>query len=107
MGTHLHSLGHTSPFHAQTLLTQTLTDQAGEFGFDSVEEAVAMFTLEPEKPYIVVPCLAAAGIEAPFELRIMSGVPVELVPLPEVKCVVLPVSESGREGGGLQDQGWG
>lgn len=30
-----------------------------------------------------------AGVEAPFEVRIMSGVPIELVPLPEVKCVVV------------------
>ena len=57
----------------------------GQYGFDSMEEAVAMFVLEPETPYVVVPCLAAAGAEAPFELRIMSGVPVELVPLPEVR----------------------
>lgn len=28
-------------------------------------------------------------MEAPFEVRIMSGVPIELVPLPEVKCVVV------------------
>jgi len=55
----------------------------------NMEEAVMLVTLEPETPYVLVPCLATAGIEAPFELRIMSGVPVELVPLPEVKCMVL------------------
>jgi hypothetical protein len=62
----------------------------GQYGFDSMEEAVAMFVLEPETPYVVVPCLAAAGVEAPFELRIMSGVPVELVPLPEVRSGIAP-----------------
>lgn len=71
----------------------------GRYGFDSMEEAVATFILEPETPYLVVPCLAAAGVEAPFELRIMSAVPVELVPLPEVKCVVAQ-GEWGQETSG-------
>ncbi len=66
----------------------------GEYGFTSMEEAVALFVLEPEVPYVVVPCLNEAGVEAPFELRIMSGVPVELVPLPEVKVMVLKVGGS-------------
>ncbi len=38
-----------------------------------------------------VPALAQAGLEAPFELSILSGVPVELVPLPELKSIVLQV----------------
>ncbi|KAG1659729.1 hypothetical protein FOA52_009446 [Chlamydomonas sp. UWO 241] len=60
-----------------------------QFGFDTMEEAVAHFVLEPETPYVVVPCLAGPGIEAPFELRILSSVPVELVPLPELKSFAL------------------
>jgi hypothetical protein len=35
---------------------------------------------------VPVPC---AGMEAPYELRIMSGVALELVPLPELQCTVL------------------
>ncbi len=42
-------------------------------------------TLEPESPYLLVPSLAAAGLEAPFELRLMSSAPLELVPLPEAQ----------------------
>ena len=72
----------------------------GQYGFNSMEEAVAMFVLEPETPYVVVPCLAGAGVEAPFELRIMSGVPVELVPLPEVKCVVVQGEWGADSSGG-------
>lgn len=60
-----------------------------ESGFRSMEEAVINFTMEPGNPYIVIPALHAPGIEAPFELRIMSAVPVELVPLPELKCLAL------------------
>lgn len=70
-----------------TAVKDAATQVYGQYGFDSMEEVVAMFVLEPETPYLVVPCLAGAGVEAPFELRIMSAVPVELVPLPEVKCV--------------------
>ena len=71
----------------------------GRFGFVGMEEAVALVTLEPETPYVVVPCLAGAGVEAPFELRIMSSVPVELVPLPEVKCMVVQ-GEWGKDTSG-------
>lgn len=38
-----------------------------------------------------IPALASPGLEAPFEVRLMSGVAVELVPLPELKSVVLQV----------------
>lgn len=71
-----------------------------EAGFQGMEEAVVSFVLEPEAPYLVVPCLASAGLEAPFELRIMSGVPVELVPLPEEKCITLQGEwKEGNSGG--------
>ncbi|GAX81250.1 hypothetical protein CEUSTIGMA_g8682.t1 [Chlamydomonas eustigma] len=76
------------------------TQVLGEFGFNSMDEAVAMVTLEPETPCIVMPCLASAGLEAPYELRIMSGVPVELVPLPEVKCMVVKGSWGPETSGG-------
>uniref|UniRef100_A0A7R9V2F7 Calpain catalytic domain-containing protein n=1 Tax=Chlamydomonas euryale TaxID=1486919 RepID=A0A7R9V2F7_9CHLO len=71
----------------------------GRFGFDTMEEAVAHFVLEPETPYVVVPCLAGPAIEAPFELRILSGVPVELVPLPELKTLAV-VGEWHEENAG-------
>ncbi len=38
-----------------------------------------------------VPCLASPGVEAPFELRLMSAVPLELVPLPELCSAVVEV----------------
>lgn len=38
-----------------------------------------------------VPALASPGMEAPFELRLLCGVPLELVPLPELRTVVLQV----------------
>ncbi|KAJ9524597.1 hypothetical protein QJQ45_024188 [Haematococcus lacustris] len=55
----------------------------------SNEEAVMLVTLEPETAYVLIPCLGTAGLEAPFELRLMSAVPLQLVPLPEVKSSVL------------------
>lgn len=60
-----------------------------ESGSRSMEEAMIFMTMDPGVPYLIIPCLNAEGLEAPFELRIMSAVPVELVPLPEVKCSVL------------------
>ena len=71
------------------LLSLHRTQVHAETGFNSMEEAVLLVTLEPETPYVVVPSLATPGVEAPFELRIMSNIPVELVPLPEVGAGVL------------------
>lgn len=41
--------------------------------------------------FLQVPALATAGVEAPFELRLMSPVPLELVPLPELCSCMLQV----------------
>jgi hypothetical protein len=47
---------------------------------------------EKALPHLVqVPALASAGLEAPFELRLLCGVPLELVPLPELRSVVMQV----------------
>ncbi|GFR44608.1 hypothetical protein Agub_g5891, partial [Astrephomene gubernaculifera] len=66
----------------------------------SNEEAVLAVTLEPETPYLLVPSIAAPGIDAPYELRLMSGVPLELVPLPEMQCMQLPGEWSAETAGG-------
>lgn len=57
-------------------------------------------TLEPETPYLLVPSLAAPGVEAPYELRLMSAVPLELVPLPEMQTVQLAGEWTTETAGG-------
>lgn len=77
-----HALGLTPrPRPHSGVLCPALALQAGG---DSMEEVVLQVVLEPQSPAVIVPSLGAPGSEAPYELRIMSGVPLELVPLPEV-----------------------
>lgn len=71
-----------------------------EVGYSHNEEALQLVTLEAETPYVLVPSLASAGVEAPFEVRILSATPVELIPLPEVKAVVLDGSWDEATSGG-------
>mmetsp|Transcript_4340 Transcript_4340/g.11784 ORF Transcript_4340/g.11784 Transcript_4340/m.11784 type:complete len:896 (-) Transcript_4340:395-3082(-) len=71
-----------------------------ESGFSSMDDAVMTVTLEPSTPYVLIPALAHPGLEAPFELSILSGVPVELVPLPELKTIVLQGSWRAETAGG-------
>ncbi|KAF5833132.1 hypothetical protein DUNSADRAFT_10650 [Dunaliella salina] len=71
-----------------------------ESGFSSMDNAVMTVTLEPCTPYVLIPALAHPGLEAPFELSILSGVPVELVPLPELKTIVLQGSWRAETAGG-------
>ncbi|KAG2495537.1 hypothetical protein HYH03_006480 [Edaphochlamys debaryana] len=69
-------------------------------GAPSNEEAVLSVTLEPETPYLLVPSLATPGVEAPYELRLMSAVPLELVPLPEMQSVQLAGEWTPESAGG-------
>lgn len=85
---------------ARCTSVRSISSLKAESGFRSMEEAVVSFQMDPGSPYIVVPCLNSPGIEAPFELRIMSAVPVELVPLPEVKCMVLHGEWNSLNSGG-------
>ncbi|EFJ41862.1 hypothetical protein VOLCADRAFT_98154 [Volvox carteri f. nagariensis] len=66
----------------------------------SNEEVVMSVVLEPETPYVLVPSIATPGVEGPYELRLMSGVPLELVPLPEMQSVQLPGEWSSETAGG-------
>ncbi|GLC47345.1 Calpain-type cysteine protease dek1, partial [Pleodorina starrii] len=66
----------------------------------SNEEVVMSVVLEPETPYVLVPSIATPGIEGPYELRLMSGVPLELVPLPEMQCMQLGGEWSPETAGG-------
>ncbi|GLI63404.1 hypothetical protein VaNZ11_006368 [Volvox africanus] len=66
----------------------------------SNEEVVMSVVLEPETPYILVPSISTPGVEAPYELRLMSGVPLELVPLPEMQSVQLPGEWTAETAGG-------
>ena len=49
--------------------------------------------------HLLCPCVCCVR-KAPFEVRIMSSVPVELVPLPEVKALVLPGEWADASAGG-------
>ncbi|KAG2449615.1 hypothetical protein HYH02_005148 [Chlamydomonas schloesseri] len=69
-------------------------------GAPSNEEAVLAVTLEPETPYLLVPSLATPGTEAPYELRLMSAVPLELVPLPEMQTMQLAGEWTAETAGG-------
>ncbi len=41
--------------------------------------------LDAETPYLLVPSTADPGHDALFELRVLSAVPMELMPLPKVR----------------------
>ncbi|KXZ50588.1 hypothetical protein GPECTOR_16g763 [Gonium pectorale] len=69
-------------------------------GSGSNEEVVLSVVLEPETPYLLVPSITTPGVEAPYELRLMSGVPLELVPLPEMQAVTLPGEWTPESAGG-------
>ncbi len=54
----------------------------------------------PRPPLALLPPSPCGTAQAPFELRIMSSVPVELVPLPEVKSTVLHGEWTDAKSGG-------
>ncbi|WIA30134.1 hypothetical protein OEZ86_000227 [Tetradesmus obliquus] len=58
-----------------------------ESDFCTMAEAVLLVRLQPEVPYVLVPSTADPGIEAPFELRLLSSYPIELVPLPSAQTI--------------------
>ncbi|MEW5306402.1 MAG: hypothetical protein WDW36_008868 [Sanguina aurantia] len=72
----------------RTAIRVPLSEIVAETGFPSMDEAVVQLTLEPGTPYLLVPSTNGAGVEAPFEVRLMSASPLELVALPEVKSLV-------------------
>ncbi|MEW5315943.1 MAG: hypothetical protein WDW38_007338 [Sanguina aurantia] len=72
----------------RTAIRVPLSEVVAETGFPSMDEAVMQLTLEPGTPYLLVPSTNGAGVEAPFEVRLMSASPLELVALPEVKTLV-------------------
>jgi hypothetical protein len=43
-----------------------------ETAYDAWEEAMILLELLPDKPYVVVPSTAEAGVEAPFEIRCVA-----------------------------------
>jgi len=49
----------------------------------SAGEAVIVVAMDPEVPYLIVPSLSAKGIECPYELRLFSSAPLELLPQPD------------------------
>lgn len=60
------------------------SDILAETDSKKMDECVLQMTLEPEAPYLLIPCLSSPAITAPFEIRVLSGVPIELTPLPKV-----------------------
>ena len=48
------------------------SDVLEESSFDTFEEAMLLLELHPDKPYVMVPSMVAAGFEAPFEMRCAS-----------------------------------
>lgn len=60
------------------------SDILAETDSKKMDECVLQMTLEPEAPYLLVPCLSSPTIMAPFEIRLLSGVAIELTPLPKV-----------------------
>ncbi|GMH35385.1 hypothetical protein BSKO_03253 [Bryopsis sp. KO-2023] len=82
-------------------------DVIAEKDTDGMAECVLRLELEPETPYVLVPSLSMPSKEAPFELRILSGIPLELTPLPQKKTVTLNGSWTREMSGGCNlNPGW-
>ena len=67
--------------------------------FDTCDEAMLLLELLPDKPYLLVPSTAAPAVEGAFELRLLSSVVLELVPLPETKVISLAGAWTSTSGG--------
>eukprot|EP00879_Flechtneria_rotunda_P018925 GHRR01019864.1.p1 GENE.GHRR01019864.1~~GHRR01019864.1.p1 ORF type:complete len:328 (+),score=133.17 GHRR01019864.1:1233-2216(+) len=86
---------------------QPAAEVYAESEFASMDEAVLLVRLQPEVPYVVVPSTAGPGVQAPYELRLFSSQPLELVPMPEVQCVSHTGAwTAGSAGGCNLHQSW-